>query len=128
MVKIYRVSDAKDIARAGYSAKYVADISFRKRIDDGGFIMVSIPAGAKTSPHIHKKLEEVFVALSSLEMHVDDMHIQLEVGDIVVAEPGESHSFSAHPLSEAKLLAIKFPNLKDDKILPSEPSTNYKSS
>ncbi|MFW9961587.1 MAG: cupin domain-containing protein [Candidatus Thorarchaeota archaeon] len=123
MVKVYRASDAKEIARAGYSAKYVADIRFRKKIDDGGFIMVNIPAGTKTSPHIHKKLEEVFVALSSLEMHVDEIHIQLGVGDIVIAEPGESHSFSAYPLSEAKLLAIKFPNLKDDKIIPSEPST-----
>ncbi len=124
MVKVYRASEAEEIARAGYSAKYVADIRFRKKIDDGGFIIVNIPAGAKTSPHIHNKLEEVFVALSSLEMHVDETHIQLEVGDIVIAEPGESHSFLAYPLSEAKLLAIKFPNLKDDKVLPSEPSTN----
>ena len=124
MVKVYRTSDAKEMARAGYSAKYVADIRFRNKIDDGGFIMVSIPPGTKTSPHIHKKLEEVFVALSHLEMHINDAHIQLEVGDIVIAEPGESHSFSAYPLSEAKLLAIKFPNLKDDKVLLNGPSTN----
>lgn len=116
MVKVYRASDAEEIARAGYVAKYVADIRFRKKIDNGGFIMVSIPAGSKTSPHIHKKLEEVFVALSSLEMYIDATHIQLEVGDIVIAEPGESHSFSAYPSSQGKILAIKLPNLKEDKI------------
>jgi len=116
MIKVYRASDAEEMARAGYSAKYVADIVFRKKIDSSGFIMVSIPAGTGTSPHTHNELEEVFVALNSLELHVDDFTIQLEVGDIVVAEPGETHSFSAYPAIEGNVLAIKFPNLKEDKV------------
>ena len=116
MVKLYRASDAEEMARAGYSARYIADIRFRGKIDDSGFILVAIPAGARTVPHFHKELEEVFVAMNSLEIQVDDTSIQLEVGDIVVAEPGERHSFSAYPSSEGKVLAIKFPNLIEDKV------------
>jgi mannose-6-phosphate isomerase-like protein (cupin superfamily) len=74
------------------------------------------PAGTNTIPHAHGKLEEVFIALSSMEMNVDNTSFHLDVGDIIVAEPGESHSFSADPKSDGKILAIKFPNLKHDKI------------
>jgi len=115
MVRLYRAADAKEMARAGYSAKYIADIKFRRKINDSGFILVTIPAGTGTVPHIHSELEEVFVALSPLEMVVSDTTFQLDVGDVVLAEPGESHSFSAYSSSDGQVLAIKFPNLKNDK-------------
>jgi quercetin dioxygenase-like cupin family protein len=118
MVRLYRASDAEELARTGYSAKYLADIKFRTKVDDSGFILVTIPTGTRTAPHSHSVLEEVFVALSSLEIIVNDNSFQLNEGDIVIAEPGESHSFSASSTSKGKILAIKFPNLKHDKIEP----------
>ena len=116
MVKIFRAADAEELARAGYSARYLADVKFRKSIEDGGFIWVTIPAGTVTAPHAHAELEEAFVALTTLSMHIDDRTLHLEPGDIVLVEPGEKHSFSASKNSESRVLAIKFPNLKNDKI------------
>ena len=116
MVRLFRTADAEELARAGYSARYLANVKFRKSIKDGGFIWVTIPAGTVTAPHAHAKLEEAFVALTTLNIHIDDRELQLERGDVVLVEPGEKHSFSASRYSESSVLAIKFPNLKNDKI------------
>jgi quercetin dioxygenase-like cupin family protein len=116
MVQIFRVSSAEDTTRAGYSAKYVADISFKENLKTGGFILVTIPAGTSTSPHSHGKLEEVFIAWTPLILHIDDELFQLNAGDIALVEPHEKHSFTASSNCESKVLAIKFPNIKDDKI------------
>jgi quercetin dioxygenase-like cupin family protein len=49
-------------------------------------------------------------------LHINDEIFHLNVGDVALVEPHEKHSFTALPKSEAKVVAIKFPNLKDDKI------------
>jgi quercetin dioxygenase-like cupin family protein len=100
----------------GYTAKYIADIEFQKELQTGGFILVSVAAGTRTEPHRHEKLEEVFVALSNLRMFVDSVEYHLENGDVVLVAPNESHSFEALEDSTARILAIKFPNLKNDKV------------
>ncbi|MGY5872472.1 MAG: cupin domain-containing protein [Candidatus Thorarchaeota archaeon] len=115
MVRIFKASGIDPIEKKGYSAKYVADIVFRKDLNSAGFILVTIPAGERTEPHMHEELEEVFVVLSDLRMTIDSEEYDLENGDVIVVSPNELHSFSASTDSSASLLAIKFPNLKDDR-------------
>jgi quercetin dioxygenase-like cupin family protein len=116
MVKIFKKNASPEISKKGYSASYVADVQFNKHLDTGGFILVSIDPGEKSAPHSHAELEEVFVALSRLRMYIDSIPYELETGDVILVEPYETHSFEALPTSEARLLAIKFPNLKTDKV------------
>ena len=85
MVQIFRASDSEETSKKGYSAKYVADVHFRKKLDSGGFILVTVAAGSTTEPHKHGELEEVFVALSNLKMHIDSNEYQLEKGDVIVS-------------------------------------------
>jgi quercetin dioxygenase-like cupin family protein len=94
------------MVRAGYGAKYFADVAFRRRIENGRIILVVVPAGTATTPHTHNELEEVFVALSSLEISVANTSINLELGNTVLAEPCESHSFSAYPDSPSLSFAL----------------------
>ena len=116
MVQIFRASESEEIGKKGYKARYVADVEFRDNLNSCGFIMVSVAAGSRTEPHLHSKLEEVFVVLTDLKMHIESMEYELEKGDIVVVAPNESHSFEASANSPANLIAIKFPNLKSDRI------------
>ena len=44
--------------------------------------------------------------------------IELAKGDVLVVGPGEMHSFEVIGDTPARLLAMKFPNIKDDKIVP----------
>ncbi len=116
MVKIYRASEAKLKGRAGYGVKYVADIGFEKSIDSAGFILVKIPPQMKTTPHAHGKLEEAFVIMNPTRMGVDETLYDLEVGDVVLVGPGEWHWFETPDGEDVNIIAVKLPNLKDDKI------------
>ena len=116
MVRIFKASESEEISKKGYTAKYVADVMFRQKLNTGGFILVSVATGASTEPHRHEELEEIFVVLSNLKMVIDSVEYELEAGDVVLVDPNESHSFEASTHSPANLLAIKFPNLKNDRV------------
>ncbi len=116
MVKIFKASEAKEIHKKGYTAKYVADVNFRKSLNSGGFILVTVSPGTKSEPHAHSELEEIFVVLSDMKMIIDSIEYELEKGDVVLVGPNEIHSFEAAVDSPASMIAIKFPNLKDDRV------------
>ena len=113
-MKLYRASESQYVSKPGYSANYVANIEFNQSIDNAGVILVKIPEG-KTKPHVHNILEELFVAVSSLKLIVDGDEYQLDEGDTVLVEPGESHSFESPYGKTSFIIAIKFPNLTADK-------------
>ena len=116
MVIIHRIRDAVKAERAGYSASYVSDIEFASLISSAGFIVVSIPAGMSTKPHAHKHIQEVFVANSQVSIFIDGTQYILEGGDVVLVDPGEFHSFQAPMDTNGSIIAIKVPNIKDDKV------------
>ena len=58
------------------------------------------------------------MALTEIRIYVDDAHFDLDDGDVVVVDPGEMHSFEVPGKTQARLLAMKFPNIKDDKVVP----------
>ncbi len=116
MVKVYRASETILKSRAGYGVKYVADIGFENPIGSAGFILVKIPPQMKTTPHAHGKLEEAFVIMNATKMGVNETLYDLLEGDIVVVEPGEWHWFETPDGGDVNIIAVKMPNLKDDKI------------
>ncbi|MHA2044192.1 MAG: cupin domain-containing protein [Candidatus Thorarchaeota archaeon] len=113
MVSVYRARDSKPIQRAGYEARYFADIEFRKPVDSCGVILVTLKSGATSSPHSHEHLQEVFLSLSTIRIQVDNETIDLEHGDVIVVEPGETHSFTVIGNDNVQLIAMKFPNRGD---------------
>ena len=117
MAHIFRIKDTSPTERDGYSARYYADVQFNKRFDTAGFIFVTIPANTETTPHAHESLEEIFVALSPLSMIVNEIQFDLVPGDLLLVEPDEFHSIKADKEGDSSLIAIKCPNLKNDKKL-----------
>jgi quercetin dioxygenase-like cupin family protein len=130
LVKVWRASDAKMIGMAGYGRKYVADVEFKESLKNGGFIYVKIPGGMKTHSHAHEILEEVFIIMNRTKMGVGGQLLDVDEGDVVLVEPGEAHWFETPEGDDAGeahwfetpegddvvVIAIKFPNLKDDKM------------
>ncbi len=116
LVIINRIRDAVKVERVGYSASYVSDIEFSSLISSAGFIVVSIPAGKTTKPHAHEHIQEVFVANSQVNIFIDGTQYLLESGDVVLVDPGEFHSFQAPLDSDSSIIAVKVPNIKDDKV------------
>ena len=116
LVKVWRASDAKMIGMAGYGRKYVADVEFKESLKNGGFIYVKIPGGMKTHSHAHEILEEVFIIMNRTKMGVGGQLLDVDEGDVVLVEPGEAHWFETPEGDDVVVIAIKFPNLKDDKM------------
>lgn len=116
VVKVYRASETELVGMAGYGRKYVADVRFRRKLDTAGFIWVKIPGGMKTDAHKHERLEEAFFFVDSAKMGVGDQILQVNEGDVVVVEPGEAHWFETEEDHDVRVVAIKFPNLKTDKV------------
>ncbi len=118
MVRIYKVRDSELKQRTGYEVRYFADLTFREPVSTCGMILVSLEPGSRSAPHGHEHLEEVFMALTEVRIYVDDAQFDLDDGDVVVVSPGEMHSFEVLGQTQARLLAMKFPNIQDDKIVP----------
>lgn len=115
-MKLFKNGDAESVKREGYIARYVGDVRFRESSDSAGFIHVDIRRNTKTKPHAHEVLEEVFVILSKTKMGIGELVLNLEPGDIVLVEPSELHWFETPYENDVQVIAIKVPNLKDDKI------------
>jgi len=122
MVRIYKAIDSEKASRTGYVASYVADINFRRSLDSCGVIHVEINGNGKSSPHSHEYLEEVFIVLSKMLIHINDTTHELDEGDVILVEPGEAHSFETLTNQSGRIIALKFPNLKDDKVVPGKRS------
>ncbi len=116
MARIYRTDDVDPVMKEGYSATYVADLLFSKAVGSAGVILVDIEAGKQTKPHAHNHLEEIFIPLGQGIIGIDGKRIALKGGDVVVVERGETHWFQADDETPLRVIAIKTPNLKNDKV------------
>ncbi|MHA1936366.1 MAG: cupin domain-containing protein [Candidatus Thorarchaeota archaeon] len=117
MVKIFRASEKEMIGLGGYGRKYVADAVFQEPFDTAGFIYVKIPPGMITDPHAHALMEEVFIIMNDTKMGIGKSVFSFEEGDVVIVEPDEAHWFIAPDTHDVVVIAIKMPNLKDDKVV-----------
>jgi quercetin dioxygenase-like cupin family protein len=57
-------------------------------------------------------------------MFINDTRYDLNEGDVVAVDPGDFHSFETLSEGSGKILALKFPNFKDDKVVPKRGSEN----
>ena len=123
MVQIYRVAATEAVGRAGYTARYIADLTFQRPLHTCGVILVDITERGRSSPHAHEKLEEVFIAITDINMYVNETCFNLKAGDVVIVSPGETHSFEITSDKLGRIIALKFPNIKDDKVVPGDVNT-----
>jgi quercetin dioxygenase-like cupin family protein len=117
-MRVYEKQDSDTKGRMGYSASYVADIKLSSPADTTGVILVNIPKKTKTEPHAHAILEEIFIAINQTRMGVGSTLLELKPGDTVIVEPGEPHWFESYDDEDVTVIALKIPNLKNDKITP----------
>jgi glyoxylate utilization-related uncharacterized protein len=66
----------------------------------------------------------LFIAITEIRIIINDTRYDLKEGDVVFVEPGEAHSFETETDRTGRILALKFPNIKDDKVVPVARSQN----
>lgn len=114
-MKIIRLKDVPIENKGVYSIKRLFTESLSKNPKNIGFYETTIQKGSVCSHHYHKNLDEFILFLTKAKMRVEDKIYDFEKGDIVILKPEDKHEFIAND-KEVKLIAIKLPNIVDDKV------------
>lgn len=114
-MKIIRLKDVPVEERGGYSIKRLFTEELSKNPDNVGFYETTIPQGSVCGHHYHEQLDEIIMFLTKAKMRVEEKVYDFEPKDIVILKPGDKHEFVAEEC-ELKLIAIKLPNIVDDKV------------
>jgi quercetin dioxygenase-like cupin family protein len=113
-MKIIRNKETIIEDRGGYLVKKLHVGEFREKLEDAVFFETSINVGGKFKEQWHKKSSECIIFLSDGLAIVDGVKHECKKGDLLWIEPGEKHKFVAAE-EDLKMIAIRFPNLPDDK-------------
>jgi dTDP-4-dehydrorhamnose reductase len=103
--------------KGGYSIKRLLTEPLRTKPDNVGFYETTIPAHSKVTNHYHERLDEFLYFLTPGIVTTKDKRFDLKPGDILTLAPGEAHEIVAED-NEVKLIAVKIPNIPEDKVNP----------
>ncbi|HUS49474.1 MAG TPA: sugar nucleotide-binding protein [Candidatus Paceibacterota bacterium] len=116
-VKIIRLNYVPDEIRGGgdYSIKRLFTEVLRKNPQNIGFYQTTIPRGGIVKNHAHKDLDEILYFITKGKVKIEEEIIEFNPGDIAILPPMSFHEIIADE-SEVRLIAVKLPNIIDDKV------------
>lgn len=86
-----------------------------------GVIQTTIPAGNRVVNHVHMHLEELLCFLTPASINVEGTRYEMNPGDWVYLGRGTAHEIYAGAV-DTKLIALRLPEISDDKTLLPAPS------
>ena len=114
-MKIIRLKDVPIEEKKGYYIKRLFTEFLSSNPKNVGFYQTTVPKGSVCKHHYHEKLDEIILFLTKTKMRVEKDIYDFEPGDIVILKPKDKHEFIAQE-NEVKLIAVKLPNITDDKV------------
>jgi len=116
-MKIYRLKDAKEEPRDGFSLNILAEIPLNKGVSSIGFFRPNVPPNGKLRNHYHEDIFEFMIFLNKAQIKFGSEIIDINPGDVVMISPGEPHEVFAG--SEGTMpIVIKLPNNPKDVKIP----------
>lgn len=88
--------------------------AFTDKPSDVSFYETTIPKGGVCKEQWHKLSYEVVYFLTPSAAKLEGKDYTFEKGDLVILDPNEKHEWTA-PDNDVVVLAMRFPNLLDDK-------------
>jgi len=114
-MKIIKIEEVPIEKKEGYSIKRIFTENLSMKPDNVGLYETTVPKGSVCGHHYHEKLDELILFLTKAKMRVEKQIYDFGPGDMVILKPGDKHEFVAQD-NEIKLIAIKLPNIVDDKV------------
>ena len=117
-MKIIKYNEVPDEVRSGgaYSIKRLFTEPLSVKPDNIGFYQTTVPKGSSVAGHHHKNLDEVFYFLTKARLEIEGKMYNFEPKDMVFLKAGEKHEIYGDE-EGVVLIAIKLPDLKEDKVL-----------
>ena len=115
--KIIRLNEIADEFSEGgnYSIKRLFTQTLTTNPKNVGFYQTTIPPGKRVSDHCHTSLDEFLYFITPAIVKIGEKEEHLETGDLMILFPRTFHEIIAQG-HEVRLIAIKIPNIIDDKI------------
>jgi len=116
-VKVIKLNEVPDEIRGGgsYSIKRLLTEPLKKNPDNVGFYQTTIPPRSAVKNHYHSNLDEFLYFITPGKVRVDSETYSFNPGDILILPPKSPHEIFAED-KEVKLIAVKLPNIVDDKV------------
>ena len=118
-MKVIKINDIPVEDRGKYSIKRLFTEKLNHKPENVGLYETTIQPGKKVKYHYHANLDEVIIFITDGRMKIEGEMRTFSPGDLVFLESGNAHEIYADE-KEVKLYAIKLPDIKEDKVLPSE--------
>ena len=115
-MKIIRLNEIPDEDRKGYSIKRLFTMPLSQRPENVGLYETTVPKGSVCKLHKHDQLDEIIYFITKAKAKLGKEIYSFEPGDMIFLSPGDIHEFIAEEC-DLKLIAIKLPNNKDDKVV-----------
>jgi mannose-6-phosphate isomerase-like protein (cupin superfamily) len=119
-MEVIRIDEVSEEDRGEYSIKRLFTENLPHDIENVGFYQTIIPQGNKVAKHHHEGLDEVLFFLTEGIVKTDQGEFNFEPGDSMVLKKGENHEIHPKDDQEARLIAVKLPNHKEDKIVEAD--------
>ncbi len=116
-MKVIRLNEIALEERDGYKIKRVATEKLNFRPENIGLYQTIIPPQSKCPNHAHGKLDEIIFFLTKAKVRTQSGILEFRKGDFLVLSHGEFHEIIAED-EEVKLIALKLPNIVDDRLVP----------
>lgn len=118
-IKIIRSNEVLSEKRGkygGYSIKRLFTEALNKNPKNLGFYETTIRPKDSVKNHYHKDLDEILYFITKGKVKVNDNIYTFNPGDIIILPPENPHEIIADE-EEVRLIAIKLPNIVNDKIV-----------
>lgn len=114
-MKVIRLREVPDEGRKGYSIKRLFTHLLTENPKNVGLYQTTIPAGSTCPNHSHAHLQEILYFLTEAKVATDSEVYSFKPGDLMILDVGEYHEIVAEG-KEVRLIAVKLPNIVEDKV------------
>jgi len=117
-MRIIRYDEVPDEVRGdgAYTIKRLFTEELSVSPENVGFYQTTILQDSKVAGHHHVNLDEIFYFLTYAKLEIEGKIYNFKPKDMVFLKAGEKHEIYGGEKG-AVLIAIKFPDLKEDKVL-----------
>jgi len=117
-MKIIKIKDVSVEDRGEYSIKRMFTTVLSHSPTNAGIYETTIPPNRAVKNHYHANLDEIIYFITKGYVKIDFEEVEFDEGDLLILESGDSHEIYAKD-EEVRLIAIKLPNIANDKVLVS---------
>jgi len=122
-LRIERSKNREYTKRPGYLRAVLANVEVKNTSQYLGVLHVIIPKGRSSDKHYHSNFKEIFIPLTEGVIGVENQEFRVFPDEIIIVDEKEVHWAKALDDCDFRLIAIKVPDIPNDRVSVSDDDT-----